>query len=213
MITSPRSRLLWVLAWGTAAGLAGIPAEMVAQSGAGQPRGRLGPWMMEARASAFHASIQADGIAIPVANHPDQAGGWAPHRVSAGIPAGPGGPVSPGKVFLYTLAGASIPFAPFMLYWHFRLDELPTQGDDPGLDMLLISSTNLLTVPMAAGIAGVDSLGRTLLGTGLGFILGTIVTQSQFTDPRTSEYTVAPPVFALTMAAVTTLAITIREGK
>ena len=63
---------------------------------------------------------------------------------------------------------------------------------------------------MAAGFAGVDSLGRTLVGTGLGFILGTMATQ--YTALRDSEFTLAPPVFALTMAGVTTLAITIYEG-
>ena len=126
------------------------------------------------------------------------------------MPAGPDAAASPGKVFLSTLAGAAIPFAPFMLYWHFWLEELPSQGDDPGLALLLISSANLLTVPIAAGIAGVDSLGRTLIGSGLGFILATMATQ--FTDLRDSEFTLAPPVFALTMAAVTTFAITVWEG-
>ena len=210
MITSLQSRIHWVLAWGTAAGLAGIPAETAAQSGPGQPRGRLGAWMAEARASSFHASIQADGMANGVASQSGQAGPWAPLRVPTGMPAGPDAAASPGKVFLSTLAGAAIPFAPFMLYWHFWLEELPSQGDDPGLTLLLISSANLLTVPIAAGIAGADSLGRTLIGTGLGFILGFMATQ--FTDLRDSEFTLAPPVFALTMAAVTTFAITVWEG-
>ena len=205
MMTSPRSRVQLLLVWGTAAGLSALPAEMAAQSGPGQPRGRLGAWMAEARASSFHASIQADAVANPVAVHAGQAGPGAPHRVPR-----PDSTVSPGKVFVSTLIGASIPFAPFMLYWHFWLDDLPSQGDDPGLVLLLISSANLLSVPMAAGIAGVDSLGRTLIGTGLGFVLGTMVTQ--FTDLRGSEFTLAPPVFALTMAAVTTLAITVYEG-
>ena len=210
MMTSPRSRVQLLLVWGTAAGLSALPAEMAAQSGPGQPRGQLGAWMAEARASSFHTSIQADATANPVAVHADQAGPWAPNRVPAGMLARPDSAVSPGKVFVSTLIGASIPFAPFMLYWHFWLEELPSQGDDPGLVLLLISSASLLSVPMAAGIAGVDSLGRTLVGTGLGFVLGTMVTQ--FTDLRDSEFTLAPPVFALTMAAVTTLAITIHEG-
>ena len=211
MMKSLRSRVQLLLVWGTAAGLSALPAEMAAQSGPGQPRGQLGAWMAEARASSFHASIQADAMANPVAGHAGQAGPGAPHRVPAGVLARPDSTVSPGKVFVSTLIGASIPFAPFMLYWHFWLDELPSQGDDPGLVLLLISSANLLSVPMAAGIAGVDSLGRTLVGTGLGFVLGTMVTQ--FTDLRGSEFTLAPPVFALTMAAVTTLAVTVYEGE
>lgn len=211
MITSPRSRPLWVLVWSTAAGFAGTPAEMAAQSWPGQQRGRLGAWMMEARASSFHASIQADGIAIPVANHPGQAGGWAPHRVSAGMPAGPDSTVSPGKIFVSTLIGAAIPVASVMLYWHFGLEELPIYNDWEGLGLMVVSSASLLTVPLAAGLVGVDSLGRTLVGTGLGFLLG--VTTIAALDGGSSLFYVAPPAFALTMATVTTLAITIRQGK
>lgn len=207
MITSLRSKLHWVLVWGTAAGLAGIPAEMAAQSGPGQPRGRLGAWMAEARASSFHVSIQADAVTNPVANQSGQAGPWTPLRVPAGRPAGPDSVVSPGKIFVSTLTGAAIPFAPFMLYWHFVLEELPTPGD--WLRTLLLTGSNLLSVPLAAGIAGVDSLGRTMLGTGLGFFLGHMLTG--YTG--LSEFTLAPPPFALTMAAVTTLVITIYEGE
>ncbi len=145
-------------------------------------------------------------MANGVASQSGQAGPWAPLRVPTGMPAGPDAAASPGKVFLYTLAGAAIPLAPFMLYWYFWLEELPSQGDDPGLALLLISSASLLTVPMAAGIAGVDSLGGTLVGSGLGFILGTMATEFL------RDFTLAPPVFALTMAAVTTFAITVWEG-
>lgn len=214
MIKSLRSNLQWVLVWVTAAGLAGVPAEMVAQSGPGQPRGQLGRWMAEARASSFHPSTQAGGMAHLAADHADQAGSWAPLGVLAAMPAGPDSTASPGKIFVSTLIGAAIPMAPFILYYHFVMDELPTQGDDPGLDMLLLSSTNLLSVPLAAAIAGVDSFGRTMLGTGLGFILGTILTQGTgLTSGKFNEYTLAPPVFALTMAAVITLVTSVYEGE
>ena len=152
---------------------------MAAQSGPGQPRGQLGAWITEARASSFHASIQAHAMANPVAVHADQAGPWAPHRVPAGMPAGPDSVVSPGKIFVSTLIGAAIPLAPLMLYWHYGLEELPLANARGELDLILSSIATLFTVPMAAGFAGVDSLGRTLVGTGLGFILATIASSNR----------------------------------
>ena len=133
-------------------------------------------------------------------------------RGRGGLPAEPGNELAPGKIFASALIGAAIPFAPFMVYWHFVLEELPRQVDEYA--MFLISSTSLLTVPLAAGIAGADSFGRTMLGTGLGFILGHMLTgYTGLTDTSFREHTLAPPVFALTMAAVTTLAIAIHEGE
>lgn len=152
-------------------------------------------------------------MANPAGDHASPAGPRAPLRGPVGMSATPDRAASPGKVFVSTLIGSALPFAPFMLYWHFVMEELPTQGDDPGMSMLLLSSTNLLSVPLAAGIAGVDSLGRTMLGTGLGFVLGHMLTEAAgLTDSSFDEHTLAPPVFALTMAAATTLAIAIYEG-
>ena len=151
-------------------------------------------------------------MANPVAVHADQAGPWAPHRVPAGMPAGPDSVVSPGKIFVSTLIGAAIPLAPLMLYWHYGLEELPLANARGELDLILSSIATLFTVPMAAGFAGVDSLGRTLVGTGLGFILATIASSNTAIGHGTSWFALAPPVFALTIAGVTTFAITVYEG-
>ncbi|MDE2794029.1 MAG: hypothetical protein OXL34_04335 [Gemmatimonadota bacterium] len=211
MMKSHRLELHWVLVWGTAAaGLAGLPAETVAQQGPGQPGERLGTWMAEARASSFHASIEAGGMVHPVADHAGRNGAWVPHRVPV-MPAGPDSAASPGKILVSTLIGATIPVVPVMIYyWYLGPDRVPL-GDSAGrLPMYLSSLPTLLTVPFAAGLAGADSLWRALVGTGLGFIMGTSTIETMDGD---SFFYLGPSVFAAIMAGVTTLAITIREGK
>ena len=158
-------------------------------------------------------------MANVAADQTGQAGPWAPHRVPAGMRAGPDSVLSPGKIFVYTLIGAMIPGAPATIYW-LRSDETTPSGGDGEWDPLwpFGAAATLLTVPMAAGFAGADNLWRALLGTGAGFLLGYYGTNLLERHLRPGFFggpprALLPPVFATIMAGVTTFAITVYEGK
>lgn len=171
MITSRRSELHWMLVWGAATGLAGIPADMAAQSGPGQPRGRLGTWMAEARASAFHASIQADPMANPVPGHAGQAEAWTP----ASIPAATDSMASQGRIFENTLLAAFIPMVPGMIVGAIAYDGVHWQYVAVSLGLSVLGAgVTLVSVPVTAiktANAPVDK-GKLILGVALGSVVG-----------------------------------------
>lgn len=171
MITSLRSELHWMLVWGAAAGLAGIPADMAAQSGPGQPRGRLGTWMAEARASAFQASIQADQIANPVPGHAGQAEEWTP----ASMPAATDSMASQGRIFRNTLVAAFIPMFPGMIVGAMATDGVHWQNAAVSFGLSVLGAgVTLVSVPVTAiktANAPVDK-GQLIVGVALGSVIG-----------------------------------------
>lgn len=203
MITSRRVRLHCVLVWGAATGLAGIPAEMAAQSGPGQPRGRLGTWMAETRASAFHASIQACPLANPVPGH----AGQAESRTPARMPAGTDSMVSQGRIFRNTLLAAFIPMVPGMM--------IGASGDGYSAELaslgvsLLGAGVTLVSVPVTAiktANARVD-MGQLIFGVAMGSVVGGLA--SLWVAGRAdAEMAWIAPVYSLIMAGFATLTTT-----
>ena len=173
MITSLRSELHWMLVWSAATGLAGIPAEMAAQSGPGQPRGRLDTWMAEARASAFHASIQADPMANPVLGRAGQTEAWTP----AWMPVGTDSTVSPGRIFRNTLLAAFIPMVPGMIVGAYATDGVNWQSGVASIGLSLLGAgVTLVSVPVTAiktANARVDK-GPVILGAAVGSVVGAL---------------------------------------
>ena len=209
MITSRRSELHWMLVWGAAAGLAGIPAEMAAQSGPGQPRGRLGTWMAEARASAFQASIQADQIANPVPGQAGQAEAWTP----AWTPAATDSMAPPGRIFRNTLLAAFIPMVPGMLIGAVATDGVHWQtGVASFVLSLLGAGVTLVSVPVTAiktANVRVDK-GELILGVAVGSVVGGLA--SLFAVGGVGELALVAPVYSLIMAGFATLATTAHQG-
>ena len=205
MITSRRSGLHWMLIWGAATGLAGIPAEMAAQSGPSQPRGRLDTWMAEARASAFHASIQADPMANPVPGRARQAEAWTPAWMPAGTD-------STGRIFRNTLLAAFIPMVPGMIM-------AATVGDDHNAYRawaavlgvwLLGAGVTLVSVPVTAIKTASARVvkGSVIVGAAVGSVLGALggfgcsgLLHSVGFEPA---WVVVAPCYSLIMAGFTT---------
>jgi len=110
-----------------------------------------------------------------------------------------------GRVFAYTLAGATIPFLPAMI-----LVGPGTSRNDSGYEWLgvylLGGLATLVTVPMAARMAGAQSLGRTLAGTVAGFVAGVLFTGFVAEVPNSEFWGI--PVFSVTMASLTTVIAT-----
>ena len=78
--------------------------------------------------------------------------------------------------------------------------------DQWGALFLLGWYTTLVTVPLAVRLAGVDSLWRAIIGTGVGYIVGGYASLfvAQWQEP------LAVPLYALTMAGITTLIVPTR---
>lgn len=197
MRKSPRSRLHWVLVWGTATWLAGTPAEVAAQSGPDQPRGRLGAWMAEARASSFHASIRGEAMANPLAELAVDEGFGFPAVVRppmTPLPELPDSAVSREKVFGYTLLAAFVPMIPAMT----------KSGSTSMGDLVWFFggwAVTLVSVPVAARAAGTTRVPETIVGAALGFVAGAVLGgafAAGFGDYWFS------PTYAVTMALVTT---------
>ena len=171
MITSRRSELHWMLVWGAATGLAGIPADMAAQSGSGQPRGRLGTWMAEARASAFQASIQADQMANPVPGQAGQAEAWTPASMSADTDS----MASKGRIFRNTLLAAFIPMVPGMIVGAGATGGVDWQVGVASFGLSVLGAgVTLVSVPVTAiktANAPVDK-GQLIVGVALGSVIG-----------------------------------------
>lgn len=167
-------------------GLATLPPYLTAQAGSGEPGRSLGAWVSAAR--EFR---------------------WS-------LPPAPDSAVSPKSVFAFTLAGATIPLLPAMYYGaslvsgdegrseYFEYDELEL--------LLLMASggiVTLVTVPVAANLAGVESIGRALGGTVYGVGIASMLTIMATSLPADESW--MPPVFSLTVAAFTTAITTAKE--
>ena len=196
-----------MLVWGAATGLAGIPAEMAAQSGPGQPRGRLGTWMAEARASAFQASIQADPMANPAPGHAARPEARTPAWMSAGTDS----MASQGRIFRNTLLAAFIPMVPGMIMGATASD---SPAEDYGQKMaafgvsLLGAGVTLVSVPVTAiktANARVDK-GPLVLGVAAASVFGGLA--SLLAAGASGELALVAPVYSLIMAAVATASIT-----
>lgn len=210
MITSRRSKLHWML--GAATGLAGIPADMAAQSGSGQPRGRLGTWMAEARASAFQASIQADPMANPVpgqAGQTGQAEAWTP----ASMPADTDSMASKGRIFRNTLLAAFIPMVPGMLVGVGATDGVDWQTGAVSFGLSLLGAgVTLVSVPVTAiktANVPVDK-GQLIVGVALGSVIGGLASLLA-ADAGGGQPALIAPVYSLIVAGFAT-ATTAHQG-
>ena len=194
MTASPRSRLSWVLVWGTAAaGLAGVPAETAAQSRSGQSGGPLGVWIEEARTSPFHDLMVSGTLAKPAAELAVDVG--ADVRATSRPPMTPlsesaDSAASFGKVFGYTLVAAFVPMAAAMT--------IASGGD-------IVSvfggwAFTLVSVPIAATAAGTTRVPETVVGAALGLVAGAVLGGAFAWGLGDLWYS---PVYAATMASVT----------
>jgi len=194
MSVSPNARSRFLVLWGMWAGLAAFPARGTAQFGSAETHQSLREWMEEARRSSVYASVQAvrPGLAQPT---------WT------GMPVSSDGAVGDGKVFQYTLIGAMAPLSPAMIAMLFSGNERspPSLQLWEGLFLLGMHAT-LVTVPLAARWGGADSIWRTIIGTGVGYIVGGYA--SLFLAPDI----LAVPVYALAMAGVATLIVSTKVG-
>lgn len=210
MITSRRSELHWMLVWGAAAGLAGIPAEMAAQSGPGQPRGRLDTWMAEARASAFRASIQADPMANPVPGHAGQAEAGTP----AWMPAATDSMAPQGRIFRNTLFAAFIPMLPGMIVGAGATDGVHWQTGAASFGLSLLGAgVTLVSVPVTAiktANAPVDKE-QLIVGVALGSVIGGWASLLA-AGAAGGQPALIAPVYSLVVAGFATLATTAHQG-
>ena len=210
MVESLPSRLHRILMWSTAvAGLAGLPAEAAAQQGPDQPRGRLGAWMAEARASPFgvwieegrsspfHDLMVSGALANPAAESAVGEGVGFPDMIRppmSPLPELPDSAVSRGKVFGYTLVAAFVPMVPAMT----------KSGSTSMGDLVWFFggwAVTLVSVPVAAMAAGTTSVPETIVGAALGFVAGAVLGGAFAVGFGDYWYS---PTYAVTMSIVTT---------
>ena len=170
------------------AGLAAPPPDLTAQTGSGEQGRSLRAWVGEARKGPFHPATGPGTPDIPTVAPAFDVGAANARDVRTKAAQAPDSAVSPGTVFAYTLAGATIPL-------------IPAMGADESVAAVVYlvagGLATLVTVPIAAVAAGIDSFPRTLAGTVAGFLAG--VGLANIHPPG------AIPVFCVTMASVTTL--------
>jgi len=185
------------------AGLAAPPPDLTAQTGSGEPGRSVGAWVEGARGSPFHPATAPVGRENPTAPQDVETGTANARGVRGKLPPVPDNAVSPGRVFAFTLAGATIPLIPAMtLASRDRSDEryVLTVAGTLGL------WATLVTVPIAAVAGGSGSLSLTLAATVVGFVAGVGATYLVVGVPNGEFW--ALPVFSVTMASVTTLITT-----
>ena len=175
-----------------------------AQAGSTEPHRSLREWMEKARESVLHTSVRAVRPGVPAVADVVQAGVQAAHPTWTVMPVTSDGAVSAGEVFRYTLVGAMAPLSPAMIAMLFSDDgkSSPSLQLWEGLFLLGMHAT-LVTVPLAARWAGADSLWRTMIGTGVGYIVGGYASLFLARGPEI----LAVPVYALAMAGVTSLIV------
>ena len=151
--------------------------------------------MREARESPFHVSI------YPAAANPVQGSVREPYSVWSKLSV-PESEQSTRRLFEYTLMGAALPVAPAMAALLLGLGKNDEGGLGLGHGLLMVgTAASLVTVPVAAELAGADNLFRTVLGTVAGFYAGWLVIMP-VVDGKDN---LLAPFFALGMAGVTTL--------
>ncbi len=189
-----------VLLAGMTAKMAAPPPDLTAQAGSGERGRALGAWVEEAREGPFHLATGpgtpdiptvAPAFDIGVANARDVRSRPAPTPDSA----------IAGRVFAFTLGGAMIPLIPAMMSLGAGSHYMTSGGL-----MVLGGLATLVTVPVAARMAGAQSLGRTLAGTVLGFVAGIGFTGFVAEVPNSEFWAI--PVYSVTMASLTTVIAT-----
>ena len=164
--------------------------------------GEADAWMREARESPFHASIQAGTTRYPVAANPVRGNVREPYSVWSRLSV-PDSEQSTRRLFEYTLMGAALPIAPAMATLLLGLGKNDEEGPDLGHGLLMLGAlASLVTVPVAAELAGTANLSRTVLGTVAGFYAGWLAIIPAY---YAGTDTLLAPFFALGMAGVTTL--------
>ena len=178
--------------WGGRDGISGLDeARGFLEERAGEADAR----MREARESSFHASI------YPAAANPVQGSVREPYSVWSKLSV-PESEQSTRRLFEYTLMGAALPVAPAMAALLLGLGKNDEGGLGLGHGLLMVgTAASLVTVPVAAELAGADNLFRTVLGTVAGFYAGWLVIMP-VVDGKDN---LLAPFFALGMAGVTTL--------
>ena len=203
MATPLHARTWILLSAGTAAGLAAPPPDLTAQAGPGDPGRSLGAWVSAAREGPFHVPAGPGARENSAVAPADGLGTANTSEFRWRLPQAPDSAVSRGRVFAFTLAGATIPLIPAMtLAW----------ADDHTYEWLFATIlgglATLVTVPIAAVAAGIDSFPRTLAGTVAGFLAGGTVTGFLAGVGSVTLANSSIPVFSVTMATVTTLIAT-----
>ena len=178
--------------WGGRDGTSGLDeARGFLEERAGEADAR----MREARESSFHASIYS------AAANPVQGSVREPYSVWSKLSV-PESEQSTRRLFEYTLMGAALPVAPAMAALLLGLGKNDEGGLGLGHGLLMVgTAASLVTVPVAAELAGADNLFRTVLGTVAGFYAGWLVIMP-VVDGKDN---LLAPFFALGMAGVTTL--------
>ncbi|MDE2762708.1 MAG: hypothetical protein OXQ94_08980 [Gemmatimonadota bacterium] len=207
MTLHARTRIL--LSAAMAAGLAALPPDLTAQAGSGEPGRSLGAWMLQARENPFHGSTRTGTPENPTVAPGVGLGMADTHYMFWRLPQVPDSAVSRGRVFAFTLAGATIPLIPAMVsagLWEWGTRTVYLEGL-LSFAVFLGGLATLVAVPVAAGAGGVDSPPRTLAGTVLGFGAG--LAAAGVTEPFLPHDDFwGIPVFSVTMASVTTLITT-----
>lgn len=215
MATPLHGRIRILLLATMTAGLAALAPDLTAQAGPGEPGRSLATWVSEARESPFHVPAGPGAPENPTVAPADDIGTANTHEVRWNPPPAPDSAVSPGRVFAFALAGATIPLIPAMYYG--GLLAWGDEGPNYGLGITMLASmvsgavTTLVTVPVAANLAGAESLGRVLGGTAYGFGVGLAFAALATALPDREFWMV--PVFSVTMAAVTAHIATVRGNE
>jgi len=177
-----------------------LPPDLTAQTGSGEPGRTLAAWVEEAREGPFHLATGRGTPDIPTVAPAFDIGAATARNVRSRPAPTPDSAIA-GRVFAFTLGGAMIPLIPAMMSIGAGSHYLQSAGW-----MVLGGLATLVTVPVAARMAGTQSLGRTLAGTALGFVAG-IGSMAVIGDVPNAEFW-AIPVFSVTMASFTTVIAT-----
>ena len=213
MAGPPRRRTRIPLLAAMTTGLATLPPYLTAQAGSGEPGRSLAAWVSAAREGPFHVPAGPGARENPAVASADGIGTANTREFRWRPPPAPDSAVSPKRVFAFTLAGATIPLLPAMYYGASLVwgDEGRSEFDE--LELLLSMAggglLNLVTVPVAAYLAGVESIGRALGGTVYGVGIASMLTILATSLPAYESW--MPPVFSLTVAAFTTAITTAKK--
>ncbi len=215
MAMPPHARTWILLSAGMTAEMATLSPDLTAQAGSGEPGRSLGAWVSAAREGPFHVPAGPGARENPMVAPADGIGTANTREFRWRLHQAPDSAVSPGRVFAFTLAGATIPLLPAMYYGASLVWGDEGRSEFDGLELLLLMAggglVNLVTVPVAADLAGVESIGRALGGTVYGVGIASMLTILATRLPAYESW--MPPVFSLTVAAFTTAITTAKEKK
>ncbi|MDE2973847.1 MAG: hypothetical protein OXU64_03840 [Gemmatimonadota bacterium] len=201
MAMTLHARTSILLLAGMTAGLAAPLPDLTAQTGSGEQGRSLRAWVSAAREGPFHVPAGPGARENPAVAPANGLGTANTREFRWRLPQAPDSAVSPGRVFAFTLAGATIPLIPAMILWLEDDHDDHDEGYEVLFATILGGLAAVVTVPIAAVAAGIDSFPRTLAGTAAGFLAGVGSTSLAIGVPSW----LAIPVFSVTMASVTTL--------